>query len=288
MSIFDFKKRFGESIEIEEMKKDFVNKISHFLFQEIDRHIDNCPPDYPSSSPKLFNFLCLSLNINPSEVLNEHNRNPFADQIYIPPLKSFIRDNFETTLLIVEILYEYFQKSEEYGKEEWLKKINEIVILALNQPIFLGITWKNGKFYPEEAKELEEKLISDILTWLDQYPKIKLIFKNAMDHYSQSLQNPIKRRDVISNSFQAVEEITRVILKNDKSFDNNFNELVEKLNLNAYWKKILNYYKELSKEFGRHPGRDEEFIPEQSDAEAFLYLSGLLIRLTVEKLKNLK
>jgi len=156
----------------------------------------------------------------------------------------------------------------------------------MSQPISLGISWRNGKFYPAEAKELSEKLIYEPLEWLKDYPKSELIFKNALDHYSKSLQDPIKRKDVISNSFQAVEELTRSFLNNDKSFDNNFSDLVETLKLNNHWRQILNRYKELSKEFGRHPGR-EEFIPEQSDTEAFLYLSGLIMRLVLEKLKNI-
>lgn len=283
MGVFDFKKRFGQPINIEEIKKDFINKINHFLFKGIDKHIGS---KYYRSN-ELFNYLCLSLNKEPEEVLKEYNRDPYSDPNYIPPLKYLTRNDYRTTLIVIEVLHQYFINSNEYAKEQWIEKIDKVVKFAINQPVSLKISWRDGKFYPEEAKELSEKLIQEPLEWLENYPKVSSIFKNALDHYSKSLQDFIKRKDVISNSFQAVEELVRSFLKNDKSFDNNFGEFIEKLKLNNHWKQILNRYKELSKEFGRHPGR-EEFIPEQSDTEAFLYLSGLILRLILEKLKDQK
>jgi len=282
MGIFDFKKRFGKLINIEEVKKDFVNKINHYLFRAIDEYMDSL---YYREN-KIFDFLCLSLNIEPKEVLSDYNSEPFIEEVKIPPLKYFTRNDFEKTLLIIEILYEYFNTSNDFQKDEYLELIRHTVTYALKQPISLGVSWHNGKFYPAGAKELSEKLIYESLEWLKDYPKVELLFKNALDHYSKSLQDPIKRKDAISNSFQALEELTRILLNNDKAFDNNFNDLVKKLELNSHWNNILNRYKELSKEFGRHPGR-EEFIPSQSDTEAFLYLSGLIMRLILEKLKNI-
>ena len=285
MSIFDFKKRFGRSVNIEEAKKDFVNKINYFLFQKINKR------DY-YEYPKLFAFICLQLSLNPEDIIQEVNRNNAnyqygsGEPIY-PSIRYFTHDDFELTLLLIEVVYSYFSTiaKDYYKKDEYIEMINSSVQIAKSQPISLGVTWRGGKFYPEEAKELSEKLIYESLEWLRDYQKVRLIFKNALDHYSKSLQDSIKRKDVISNSFQAMEELTRIFLNNNKSFDNNFNDLVKKLKLNNHWRQILNRYKELSKEFGRHPGR-KDFIPEQSDTEAFLYLSGLIIRLILEKLKK--
>ena len=55
------------------------------------------------------------------------------------------------------------------------------------------------------------------------------------------------------------EDIDRIV-KESNSFDNNFNTLVDKLDLNKEWNKIFNSYKELSKEFGRHAGNNDNFI----------------------------
>ena len=133
-------------------------------------------------------------------------------------------------------------------------------------------------------EEFDEQLIVDVLKWLEKKPKIQLLFKNALDQYSQSLTDTIKRKDVVSNAFQAVEKLTEDFLESPKpSFDNNFNALCKKLDLHNEWNKIFNSYKELSKKFGRHAGDEIDFIPEKEDTEAFLYLSGLVMRLILCK-----
>lgn len=285
MGIFDFKKRFGKQINEGEIKRDFVNKINHYLLKPMNNRIGDTY--YRENS--IFDFICLSLNLEPQEVLNEHNnRYRYGSNPSIPSLKDLTNDDFEKTLIIIESLYEYFKQHNVHDSSNWLEKIDEVVKQSLNQPVNLGINWSDGKFYPQGAEELEEAVIGDVLNWLSNYPKVQTIYKNALDHYSQSLRDTVKRKDVISNAFQAVEELTRLILDNDKSFDNNFKELVKKLNLNPHWEQILNRYKELSKEFGRHPGRSRAFIPEQADTEGFLYLSGLLMRLILQNLKDKK
>lgn len=285
MGIFDFKKRFGKQINESEIKQDFVNRINHYLLKPMGNRIGDT---YYRENP-IFDFICLSLNLEPQAVLSEHNsRYRYGSDPSIPSLKYLTNDDFEKTLIIIESLYEYFKQHNVHDSSNWLEKIDEVVKQSLNQPINLGINWSDGKFYPRGAEELEKVVIGDVLNWLSDYPKTQTIYQNALDHYSQSLRDTVKRKDVISNAFQAVEDLTRVILNNKKSFDKNFGELVRKLTLNQHWEQILNRYKELSKEFGRHPGRNKKFIPEQEDTEAFLYLSGLLIRLILQNLKDKK
>ena len=281
-SIFDFKKRFGQEINVDELKKDFVNKINYALIEPLDQSVGFY---YGLSSDSLFNFVAIEFNFNPSEIINTYNRNSYASTYSRPPLTYFSSKKFEGTMLLVEILYEYYSKSNNiYGAEDWIEKINKVVKYGLNQPESLGVSWKDGKFYPEGVEEFDEKLISDVLKWLDGKPKIKALYENALDHYSQSITNTIKRKDVISNAFQAVEKLTKEFLETQKdSFDNNFNALVDKLDLDKQWNKIFNSYKELSKEFGRHAGSNHNFIPKQEDTEAFLYLSGLIMRLILQK-----
>ena len=144
-----------------------------------------------------------------------------------PSFKIFSNEDFEETLLLIEVLYDYFSKHTipGYSTEPWVENINGIVAYALNQPSSIGVSWRNGKFYPEGAEEFDEKLISDALKWLESKPKIQALYKNALDHYSQSLAEPIKRKDVVSNAFQAVEKLTQEFLSSPRpSFDNNFND----------------------------------------------------------------
>lgn len=283
--IFDFNKRFGKTIDPEEVKRDFVNKVDHYLIEPLDER-DGW--HYSDHNCALFDFVAIEFNRNPSDIIRAHNRNNFSSyDTYKPSFKTFSQNDFEKTLLLIEVFYDYFSGSGRnncYDGEQWIKKINIVINIALNQPISLGISWRDGKFYPEGVEEFDEKLIEDVLKWLESKPKISVLYKNALDHYSQSINDPVKRKDVISNAFQAVEQLTREYLASPKpSFDNNFNALVDKLTIDKEWKKIFNSYRELSKEFGRHAGAGDDFIPNQEDTEAFLYLSGLIMRLILQK-----
>ncbi len=282
MSILDFKKRFGQDIDPREVKQNFVNEINHFLTEPLDERIGH----YYFKGNAIFDYICLGLNLNPKKVIIEWNKNNYNVTDYIYSLKNLTKDDFDKTLIVIELAYEYFLSSQEYDRESWLKEIDEVVGRFLNQILSLKVYWFEGKFYPEGAEELDERLIKENLRWLEKYPKVKELFANALDHYSQSLKTSVKRKDVISNSYQAVEEFSRNLLGNSKAFDNNFNEVAKQLNLVSQWGQILKFYTELSKEFGRHPGRSNDYVPTKEDTEAFLYLSGLLLRMLIEKKNN--
>jgi hypothetical protein len=279
--IFDFKKRFGQAVDVEEVKRDFVNKISHLIIEPLDKQVSF---HYGGYSNQPFDFIALEFGHNPAHIIQKHNSNNFYHtETYRPPFSIFAGNDFEKNLLLIEVIYDYYSRQNEYLGGDWMKRIENAVKHALTQPLSLGISWKAGKFYPEGIEEFDKKLIDDVLKWLATKPKIQALYKNALDHYSQSLGDEIKRKDVISNATQAVEKLTQEFLQSQKpSFDNNFNELVDKVGLDKEWKKIFNSYKELSKEFGRHAG-NKGFIPSQEDTEAFLYLSGLIMRLILQK-----
>jgi hypothetical protein len=284
--IFDFNKRFGGTIDPEEVKRDFLNKINFLLIEPLDKRDGSYYSEFNSG---FFDFVAMEFNENPTDIIGVYNRDRRRYSSYEdlkPSFEYFSRRDFTKTLLLIEVFYDYFS-GNVYDGDHWTERIDKVVAAALNQPISLGVSWRDGKFYPEGAEEFDEKLVSEVLKWLEEKPKIQALFKNALDHYSGSISNPIKRKDVISNSFQAVEKLTQEYLESPKpSFDNNFNALVDKLDLEKEWKKIFNSYKELSKEFGRHAGSDDDFIPNQEDTEAFFYLSGLIIRLILEKSRN--
>lgn len=284
--IFDFKKRFGQTINPAEIRRDFVNKIKHHVIDPLDERVGWHYGEH-SNGTGLFNYVAMEFNQDPARIIHERNRDNFsAYDTFRPSFNDFSNGDFEKTLILVEVLYDYLSRYgiTGYSNENWTEKIEKVIRYALEQPISLGVSWRDGKFYPEGVEEFDEKLIEDVLEWLTDNPKVSVLYKNALYHYSQSLNDPIKRKDVISNAFQAVEQLTQEYLKSPKqSFDNNFNALVDKLVVDKEWKKIFNSYKELSKEFGRHAGKGSNFIPNQEDTEAFLYLSGLIMRLILQK-----
>ncbi len=297
MSIFDFKKRFGKEIDEAEVKAAFVNHLNYKLLGHLDTQIgrhytsvthrqNNRYYSAGSRGEEIFDAICLYLNENPTQVVKNYNLRRVMETI-TPPLRFITGDDFEKSLMVAEAAYEYFQNSSHYRKDEWCRIIDSVVSEQLEAPLSLGISWVGGKFIPEGAKELQEALIKDNLIWLLDYPETQKLFRAAIDDYAGSRNSEIKRKNAMSNSFQAVEQFARTLLDTDKAFDNIFDELIQRLALrsHSHWKKICNHWNELAKEFARHSGR-KQMIPSQGETEAFVYLSGLLLRLMIQKSKE--
>jgi hypothetical protein len=274
-------------VDLKDSIEDFINKINIFLFKPMDDFIGRTYTDTPTDGRALFRFLCIELVLDPDDVLKDYNRDPYRHEVYIPKLRYFTENDFEKTLVTIEIIYDFFNNSDVYDKSKYLNIIDMSVKIALRQNNDIGVSYKDGKFFPSGAKELDEELTNKIHHWLNKYPKVKSLYLNALDCYAGSLKNDIKRKDVVSNAFQAVEELTKIILGNKTlSFDKNLDTLVEKLKLNKKWSQVFHQYKELSKEYGRHSGKSDDFIPAKNDTEAFLFLSGIIIRLIVTNMED--
>ncbi|MFH0829095.1 MAG: hypothetical protein V1907_02855 [Candidatus Kerfeldbacteria bacterium] len=273
MGVFDFATRLGIGVNAGELKNDYIVQFSHHLFDVIDQQIG-----WYYERGTIFDDICLCLSLQPSEVIALYNRQKVFvnDPDSRPSINSLINHDFHNTLKVIEKVYSRFPS---YKKT--IDNINKVQIEILSR---LGLAWRKGRYFLVGDQTLDVHLIKETIEMIRENIKSSTLYKNALNNYSLSLNDPVKRKDAIINAYQAVEELSKKIV-GEKYFDRHFEELVTKLKLNDYWKNILHYYRELSKEFGRHSGRDE-FIPEQEDTEAFLYLSGLLLRLISQKVEK--
>ncbi|HAM39108.1 MAG TPA: hypothetical protein DCP53_06930 [Elusimicrobia bacterium] len=71
-----------------------------------------------------------------------------------------------------------------------------------------------------------------------------------------------------------------MVLKNSKTLDNNKDELLTKLNISQKWKSFLCNYIEYANEYKRHAS-DKRHNINPIEVEAFLYFTGLLVRLII-------
>lgn len=140
----------------------------------------------------------------------------------------------------------------------------------------IGIRWKEGFFYQSGAEELDISLIEETLTWLTDYPDERKNYLTALEHYSRNQSSP----DVITNCYSAIEGVTREVLGNKKTLDNNKDELLKKMDLSDGWNRILATYINYAHDY-RHASEQRHEIKQQ-EAEAYLYMTGLIIRLIIE------
>lgn len=237
-----------------------------------DGFIQDSP--YPDNYERVFHSLCYELGENADDLISHTNQYNYGGAMTIPPVRILTRDNFIATLKVLVLLHDNLHP-------ENAERLNRLTEFALARAATdLGVRWKDGLFYPSGAKELDEKLINDNLDFLQTWPKVREQFATALTHFRNSLENVAARKDAITNAYSAIEGLTRVVLGNDKNFDNNSNALVDFLELPGEYKNIVHYYKQIAHNYSsRHAG--EEFS--HAETEAFVYLTGLLMRLISEK-----
>ena len=136
--------------------------------------------------------------------------------------------------------------------------------------------WKEGFFYPSGAEELDAALVEEAVTWLKDYPNERKDYAAALQYYTKGTE----LSDVIENCYTAVEGGVRQVLGNKKTLDNNKDELLKKLDLSDGWNAILANYITYAHDY-RHASEERHEIKKQ-EAEAYLYMTGLIIRLVIE------
>jgi len=267
-------KRFNEIFGLEDNvateRKRFVDRVNQIIFHEIDTVYSDSFVYH-----NLYKLICLELGVNAQD-FPQRKLGPIMYERYLPAsIRTLTRDDFDKTLLVLCILYEHIEYSSDHeaGQDRLSYKINSILSLCSCD---IGIRWKEGFFYPAGAEELDESLIEETLTWLNDYPDERKDYKRALECYSGNQTSP----DVIKNCYSAVEGIARNVLGSKKTLDKNKDELLKKMDLSDGWNSILATYINYAHNY-RHASPERHKIKEQ-EAEAYLYMTGLIIRLIIE------
>ena len=261
-----FNRQFDLSESLEQEKVAFVNRINQTIFSEIEEGYNY---------GKIFRHLCYWLGINADDRISALNKYTYSDD-RMPFLRSLTGDEFAPTLKALILLYQFYDNKNEYSYEQNLDNIDRWINTALdNANLDLGIRWKQGMFYQSGADILDEKLIEEPLGWIGSFPEVK-------EDYKKALSGLLKKDypGVIDHCYLSFEGLVRSLLKNSKTLNNNKQELLKKLELSQQWKSFLDKFTDYANEFKRHASKNRDKIKPQ-EVEAFLYLTGLLIRLTI-------
>ncbi len=265
-----FNKILGLEDNVEAEKKRFVERVNQIIFHTIDT-TNTIKFDYIV----LFELLCFELGVNALD-FPQRKEYQLDDTVVRPAsIRTLTKDDFTKTLRVLCILYVYLKKSSDSkANHEWLSHQIDLVLSRCSCDI--GIRWKEGFFYPSGAEELDKSLIDETLTWLNDYPNERKDYQRALECYlgDESLA------DVIKNCYSAVEGVARVIIKNQRTLDNNKDELLRKMKLSDGWNSILATYIKYAHDY-RHASEQRHEITKQ-EAEGYLYMTGLIIRLIIE------
>lgn len=253
-----FNKVFGIQSSIDEERKKFVQRINQELFEHTTF----------KNNAIFLKETCRQLGKNYSD-LNDINTMNF--QFYNKSeFRKLTNDNFIETLKVICCIY-------GISNNAYMKIINNILEETFSLALVdLDVRWNKGMFYPSGAKELDEKLVEEPLEWLRDYHDERKDFQKAIEGYIGK-----KDDEVISNCYLTIEGLARKVLNNRKTLDNNCEELLKKIGISQEWKSFLKNFMTYANEFKRHASEKRHSI-NPKEVEAFLYFTGLMVRLIVE------
>jgi hypothetical protein len=263
-----FDRIFGIQASAEEEKQRFVHRMNQTVLHEVAVR-------YGVRYETLFRRICYSLGVNADHLIARASPRDLTHLgPTIPGLRALTNDDFMKTLNVVVSLYEFFEVEEE---REWQERVDLAVKAALSSAsLDLGVRWKKGMFYPSGAKVLDERLVEDPFDWLDDYPEQKRDFVKAVQAFSEK-----RFDDAVADCYKAAEGLARKILQNRRTLEKNREELLRRLGLSQEWKRLLSNYINYANEFARHAS-DKRDAVSPKEAHAYLYSTGLLVRLIVE------
>lgn len=214
---------------------------------------------------------------------------------YYLPLKDFFKsskekDAFETNIKNLTLLLEVSKKvlvQTNYGYlyDFILSEAKRAIEVT---PIDVGYLFSGKTIIKKGARELDEKLILENLTWLSNYPAIKQLFENSLKHYLAK-----DYPDAITNAYSSLEGLVKTFLDKDKRLDNNETkrDLIKQLGLEEDWGQLLYHYCKLAHEFSSRHGKKE--TGEQLElamelVEFYIYITGTFIRFISQIMRNKK
>ena len=244
-----FHDRFKIKIDSEEARRRFVNRVFNVVFRNLDEEA-------------IIGWIATALGIR-------YTNGEDIDDI--------IGEDFLDTLRALEAVYDYLDERKKILIE------GSILSIISESESDLGIRWEKGNFMPSGAKLLDEKLINDSLRWLSdkKYNSVLGPFSKGLEHFMHSGKQPELLSDVITDMYEALEALAKIITERDKDLSGNAELFIKKLGVSDNYKKLIKEYISFANEF-RHASKKgvekpKLSIPEVESFHAILIKYLLLI-----------
>lgn len=176
---------------------------------------------------------------------------------------------------------------------EWVHEIeslnNAIQDTLAESECDVGISWQNGFFTKKGAELLDEKLVNESLRWLadPKYQNVLLPFQKGLSHFLEGTRDPQRFGDAVTDMYEALEAMAKIAIgKPSRDLSALREEFIAKLHLPPSHKEMLKQYIDYGCDF-RHALEmsEKRTWPLEHEAESFVYLTGLFIRLAIQSEK---
>jgi hypothetical protein len=213
-------------------------------------------------------------------------RTSFLNSIEKTPLyMAFSEASTEKELVLS--LQNLFWTLEEISKADLIDQTYKSIQYVINRSFCTFTLLRRDKrvyVIPAGAKELDEALVKDTLTWLGDPPSARKAFEQALEIYQH--KDEAKYRNLIDNLRVSIEQVLRRILKNRKSLENQKDVLLKWLDQKCVHAQIRNLYNQLlfgpysilQNDSAKHG--DEKLS--EIEIEYLIYLTGTFLRFLIQ------
>jgi hypothetical protein len=255
----DFHERFEISVDINEAKRRFVNRIQNRIFYTLFLNAIE-----PKQKWVVLQSVADELGIK------------YEPQI---SLESYTGLEFYRVLQALEGFYKAISP-------ELQSQVDTEIIKTLGESeIDLGVRWERGRFIRSGAKLLDEGLVNESLRWLsDQnYQNVLQPYSKGLEHFLQASKRPELLSDVITDMYEALEALAKIITgRETKDLSANAQLFIKEVSASEAYKNILKEYIAYANNF-RHAATGSRMKPDltSDEVESFIYLTGIFIRLAM-------
>jgi len=260
-----FHQRFNIEVGIDAAQKRFTNRVINKMEQDLPNLVNHTT--FKRYGKAMYNA-ATKLGIEYSAYHTYHN---------------YVRNNFHDSLIVLEAIYEVLAADNPNEPEVLSNLIQYAISLSETD---LGVEWRDGVFWPSGAKLLDEALINENLKWLADkgYHDVLVPFEKGLRDFLEAMQKPERLGDTVTDVYEAVEALAKRVTGRDRDLSENAELFISKLKLSEYFKKMLKDYTDYANDY-RHAAKLGEGKKPllRNEVEAFVYTSGLYIRLAVQQ-----
>lgn len=268
-----FPQRFDIEVGLETAKQRFVNRVLNAIDSEMNglatKH------DYPYRYDKEMIYV--------ANVLGE-------EAIGANPFKYYTGTDFGRLLLCLEALYAALKKYKSFGSSWEIENLDKIIRWALSvSEVDLNVEWDSGIFKKRGAELFDKDLVREPMKWLadPKYKNVLAPFEKGLNHYLEANKKPEKLADTITDMYEALEAMAKSVTGKARDLSANRELFVSRLRLGRQYGKMLIDYIDYANDYrhGAEPSKARE-IPNPNEVEAFIYTTGLFIRLAVKQMEG--
>jgi hypothetical protein len=265
----NFYKRFNLEIDVDEAAERFVNRISNTLFDLLLRE-----PYVNESQRDLVNRL-IATGLGDEYV------------VHLYP-EQYINKDFHRCLIAIEAFRDWARIAHLAGLVELIDTyVNHALTLSETD---LGIEWQDGVFVKKGAAVLDKQLVNDPLHWLSegQYESVRIPYEKALRHFLESETRTELRADAITDAYEAIEALAKIVLGNDRDLSANQEKFFSVLDVSNEFKSLLREYISFANNFRHASTKKPKPELSRAETESFIYLTGMFIRLSIQRLPKSK